>query len=152
MVANRADKAAIKTNSKAAQQQLQTLQKRLKITWLLWLGYRGVLFSILLNIFLSASPNVIGGITWQLLLLLPALLLTPWMLRGSSPYALLLGSMVTLIYLGESGVTLFSIFYSNGVTVWWVYALDTWLILLINVGMFKLLKVLPSMNSSNADT
>ena len=122
------------------------LQSRLRMSWLAWLAYRGIGLPVLLGSLLATQPDVIGGIAWQLLWLIPALIVTPWVIKGKSPYALLMSSMLTLVYLGASGVTLFSRFYDSGSSVMWVYAIDLILILLINVWLFKLLKRLPSMN------
>lgn len=122
------------------------LQSRLRMSWLAWLAYRGIGLPVLLGSLLATQPDVIGGIAWQLLWLIPALIVTPWVIKGKSPYALLMSSMLTLVYLGASGVTLFSRFYDSGSSVMWVYAIDLILILFINVWLFKLLKRLPSMN------
>lgn len=127
------------------------LQSRLRMSWLAWLIYRGIGLPVLLGLLLATQPDVIGGIAWQLLWLIPALIVTPWVIKGRSPYALLMSSMLTLVYLGASGVTLFSRFYDSGSSVMWVYAIDLILILLINVWLFKLLKRLPSMNDKFKD-
>ena len=122
------------------------LQSRLRKGWLAWLLYRSLGLPILLGILLTTKPDIAGGIAWQLLWLIPALVVTPWMLKAKSAYALLLTSMLTLVYLGASGVTFFSRFYDSGLNVVWVYLIDLLLILIINVWLFKLLKRLPSMN------
>lgn len=127
------------------------LQSKLRMSWITWLVYRGIGLPVLLGLLLATQPDVIGGIAWQLLWLIPALIVTPWVIKGKSPYALLMSSMLTLVYLGASGVTLFSRFYDSGSSVMWVYAIDLILILLINVWLFKLLKRLPSMNDKFKD-
>lgn len=127
------------------------LQSRLRMIWLAWLIYRGIGLPVLLGLLLATQPDVIGGIAWQLLWLIPALIVTPWVIKGKLPYALLMSSMLTLVYLGASGVTLFSRFYDSGSSAMWVYAIDLILILLINVWLFKLLKRLPSMNDKFKD-
>ena len=83
---------------------------------------------------------------WQSLWLVPAFILTPWILRGRSPYALLVGSMFTLIYLGASGVVLFTRVYGSSWAEIGVYGLDFVLLFLVNLWLFVLLKRLPSMN------
>ncbi|WP_019672924.1 hypothetical protein [Psychrobacter lutiphocae] len=122
------------------------MQSKLRLGWLLWLCYRGFGLPILLSLFLPTAPDVVGGVAWHLLWLIPALVVSPWMLMGRSAYALLISSMLTLVYLGASGVTLFARLYDSGISVLWVYLLDTALLLLTNVWLFKLLKRLPSMN------
>lgn len=122
------------------------LQSKLRLLWLSWLFYRGFILPTLLGLLLTTQPDIAGGIAWQLMWLIPALIVTPWMIKGRSAYALLMSSMLTLVYLGASGVTLFSRFYDSGISAVWVYIVDLLLILAINVDLFKLLKRLPSMN------
>ncbi|WP_201617872.1 hypothetical protein [Psychrobacter urativorans] len=123
------------------------MQQRLMLTWLAWLVYRLLGLPILISIFNPMNPDIIGGIVWQALWLVPAFILTPWMLRGRSPYALLVGSMLTLVYLGASGVVLFTRVYGSSWAEISVYLLDFVLLLLINTWLFLLLKRLPSMNN-----
>ena len=101
----------------------------------------------MISVFNPISPDIIGGIAWQALWLIPALILTPVMLRGRSPYLLLVGSMLTLVYLGASGVVLFTRIYGSSVVEIIVYLLDFVLLFLINIWLFLLLKRLPSMNN-----
>lgn len=123
------------------------MRQRLMLTWLVWLIYRLLGLPILISIFNASHPDIIGGIAWQALWLVPAFILTPWMLRGRSPYALLVGSMFTLVYLGASGVVLFTRAYGSSWAELAVYLLDFVLLFLINTWLFMLLKRLPSMNN-----
>jgi len=123
------------------------IAQRLKVTWLIWLVYRLLGLPIFISIFNPSSPDIVGGIAWQALWLLPALILTPWILRGRSPYALLISSMFTLVYLGASGVVLFTRIYGSSWAEIAVYLADFLLLLAINVWLFILLKRLPSMNN-----
>ncbi|KAF0568308.1 hypothetical protein FQV37_1173 [Psychrobacter nivimaris] len=123
------------------------IAQRLKVTWLIWLVYRLLGLPIFISIFNPSSPDIIGGIAWQALWLVPALILTPWILRGRSPYALLISSMFTLVYLGASGVVLFTRIYGSSWAEIAVYLADFLLLLAINVWLFILLKRLPSMNN-----
>jgi len=123
------------------------IAQRLKITWLIWLVYRLLGLPIFISIFNPSSPDIVGGIAWQALWLVPALILMPWVLRGRSPYALLIGSMFTLVYLGASGVVLFTRIYGSSWAEIAVYLTDFLLLLAINVWLFILLKRLPSMNN-----
>ena len=118
----------------------------LRTLWLTWLVYRLLGLPILVNTINASHPDIIGGMVWQGLWLLPAFILTPWMWRARSPYALLLGSMLTLIYLGASGVVLFIRVYGSDMAELAIYIVDFVLLLLINGGLFVLLKRLPSMN------
>ncbi|MBA6243676.1 MULTISPECIES: hypothetical protein [unclassified Psychrobacter] len=123
------------------------IAQRLKVTWLIWLVYRLLGLPIFISIFNPSSPDIVGGIAWQALWLVPALILTPWILRGRSPYALLISSMFTLVYLGASGVVLFTRIYGSSWAEIAVYLMDFLLLLAINVWLFILLKRLPSMNN-----
>ena len=123
------------------------IAKRLMVTWLIWLIYRLIGLPVFINIFNPSSPDIIGGIAWQALWLVPAFILTPWMLRGRSPYALLISSMFTLVYLGASGVVLFTRIYGSSWAEIAVYLTDFVLLFAINVWLFILLKRLPSMNN-----
>lgn len=125
---------------------IAAIRQRLLVTWLIWLVYRLVGLPAFISIFNPSRPDVIGGIAWQALWLVPAFVLTPWMVRGRSPYALLIGSMFTLIYLGASGVVLFARAYGSSGAEIAVYLVDFILLLTINVWLFVLLKRLPSMN------
>lgn len=126
---------------------IEPIRQRLLVTWLVWLVYRLLGLPILINIFNPSSPDVIGGIAWQALWLVPAFVLTPWILRGRSPYALLISSMFTLVYLGASGVVLFTRAYGSSWAEITLYSIDFILLLAINVWLFILLKRLPSMNN-----
>lgn len=126
---------------------IEPIRQRLLVTWLVWLVYRLLGLPILINIFNPSSPDVIGGIAWQALWLVPAFVLTPWILRGRSPYALLISSMFTLVYLGASGVVLFTRAYGSSWAEITLYSIDFILLLAVNVWLFILLKRLPSMNN-----
>ncbi|MGP4953178.1 hypothetical protein ACTXGO_13500, partial [Psychrobacter sp. T6-1] len=71
----------------------------------------------------------------------------PFILKGRSPYMLLIGSMLTLVYLGASGVVLFTRIYGSSWAEIVVYLIDFVLLFLINTWLFLLLKRLPSMNN-----
>jgi len=135
------------TNPLKTVKPIAPIAQRLKVTWLIWLVYRLLGLPIFISIFNPSSPDIVGGIAWQALWLLPALILTPWILRGRSPYALLISSMFTLVYLGASGVVLFTRIYGSSWAEIAVYSTDFLLLLAINVWLFILLKRLPSMNN-----
>ena len=123
------------------------VRQRLMVTWLVWLIFRLLALPVLINIFNPSRPDIIGGIAWQALWLVPAFVLTPSMLRGRSPYALLIDSMFTLVYLGASGVVLLTRAYGSSWAEIAVYCIDFVLLFAINVWLFILLKRLPSMNN-----
>ena len=142
MAKNRSD-----SKSPKAIKPIAPIAKRLMVTWLIWLVYRLLGLPIFISIFNPSSPDIIGGIAWQALWLVPAFILTPWILRGRSPYALLISSMFTLVYLGASGVVLFTRIYGSSWAEIAVYLIDFVWLLAINVWLFILLKRLPSMNN-----
>ena len=142
-----AEKTAQATNAVKAQKPITPIRQRLMVTWLVWLVFRLLALPILISIFNPSNPDIIGGIAWQALWLVPAFVLTPSVLRGRSPYALLIGSMFTLVYLGASGVVLFTRIYGSSWAEIVVYLLDFILLFAINVWLFILLKRLPSMNN-----
>ncbi|MED6317637.1 hypothetical protein [Psychrobacter pacificensis] len=137
------------SNSKSPKvtKPIAPIAQRLMMTWLIWLVYRLLGLPILINVFNASRPDIVGGIAWQALWLLPAFILTPWIVRGRSPYALLVGSMFTLVYLGASGVVLFTRAYGSSWAEIAVYLIDFVLLFAINVWLFILLKRLPSMNN-----
>ena len=130
-----------------ASKRITPIRQRLIVTWLLWLSFRLLALPILISVFNPSRPDIIGGIAWQTLWLLPAFILTPSILRGRSPYALLIDSMFTLVYLGASGVILFTRAYGSSWAEIAIYFIDFALLLAINVWLFVLLKRLPSMNN-----
>ena len=123
------------------------IRQRLMVTWLVWLIFRLLALPILINVLNVSSPDIVGGIAWQALWLVPAFILTPSILRGRSPYALLIDSMFILVYLGASGVVLFTRAYGSSWAEIGVYLIDFLLLLGINIWLFILLKRLPSMNN-----
>lgn len=122
------------------------MQQRLLRTWLVWIAYRLLVLPVLISVLNPINPDIIGGIAWHGLWLIPAFIITPSILRGRSPYMLLVSSMLTLVYLGASGVVLFTRVYGSSWTEILVYGLDFALLLAINIWLFILLKRLPSMN------
>ena len=130
-----------------ASKPITPIRQRLIVTWLLWLSFRLLALPILISVFNPSRPDIIGGIAWQALWLVPAFVLTPSILRGRSPYALLIDSMFTLVYLGASGVILFTRAYGSSWVEITIYFIDFALLLTINVWLFVLLKRLPSMNN-----
>ena len=138
---------ATKSSNVTASKPTAPMRQRLIITWLIWLVYRLIALPLLINILNPASPDIIGGIAWYGLWLIPAFIITPSIWRGRSPYALLVDSMLILVYLGASGVILFTRVYGSSWAEIVVYLIDFILLLMTNVWLFLLLKRLPSMNN-----
>lgn len=138
---------ATKSSNVTASKPIAPMRQRLILTWLIWLVYRLIALPLLINILNPASPDVIGGIAWYGLWLIPAFIITPSIWRGRSPYALLVDSMLILVYLGASGVILFTRVYGSSWAEIVVYVIDFILLLMTNIWLFLLLKRLPSMNN-----
>ena len=138
---------ATKSSNVTASKPTAPMRQRLIITWLIWLVYRLIALPLLINILNPASPDIIGGIAWYGLWLIPAFIITPSIWRGRSPYALLVDSMLILVYLGASGVILFTRVYGSSWAEIVVYLIDFILLLMTNIWLFLLLKRLPSMNN-----
>ena len=152
VTANPSVTSATTTTKKSAKvvkpsKPIAPMHRRLVMTWLLWLVYRLMAMPILISVINPISPDIVGGIVWYGLWLIPAVILTPAILKGRSPYVLLVGSMLTLVYLGASGVTLFIRVYGSSWLEILVYGFDFALLLMINTWLFLLLKRLPSMNN-----
>lgn len=145
---NRSNIAANKktTKPKKAPKPIAPIQKRLLITWLAWMIYRLLALPVLVSLFNPTTPDLIGGIVWHGLWLIPAFIITAAIWQGRSPYMLLVSSMLTLVYLGASGVVLFTRVYGSSWTEIIIYLIDFGLLLAINTWLFILLKRLPSMN------
>lgn len=127
------------------------VQKALRYTWLLWLITAALIYPV--AVWLSTGASLWAGVGVQLLGLIPALLCTPSIWRGNSPYALMWVSMVALVYLGVASVmALIRIYEAAPVAVWMVKCIEAVLLLLINCQLFVLLKRLPAMHKQNAQS
>lgn len=122
------------------------IHQRLKIAWWGWLVFRLVGIAVSSHLLLASQPNIIGGIAWQGLWLIPAIICTPFIVKGKSPYALVMISMITLIYLGGSGMVMLKHGYGQVWGLMSVWLVDFILLGLINYWLFVLLKRLPKMN------
>lgn len=122
------------------------IHQKLKIVWWLWLAFRLFGVALLANQLTVNHRAILGGIVWQGLWLLPALLATPYIVKGKSPYALLLIIMLTFIYLGGSGMTVLKFGFGQAWGLMAVWLVDFGLLSAINVWLFILLKRLPKMN------
>lgn len=142
----RATQISTTDDVKNASKPIAPIHQRLLVTWLLWLVYRLLGLPIGISLLNVNSPDIIAGIVWYGLWLIPAFILTPVVWRGRSPYLLLVGSMLTLVYLGASGVVLLDRAYGSSRAELMVYLFDFVLLLVINIWLFILLKRLPSMN------
>ncbi len=127
------------------------MHQALKPTWAVWLLIAAILYPLAVSV--STGASLWAGVAVQLLGLIPALLCTPFIWRGNSPYALIWVSMVALVYLGAAGVmALLRIYEAAPVAVSVVQCIEAVLLLLINCQLFLLLKRLPAMHKQNAQS
>ncbi len=121
------------------------IAKQLRMVWLIWLIWAGVLYPLVLGF--SADIAVWSGIMIKIIVLLPALLATPAILKANSPYALMWISMLALVYLGAQALWLLVRVYEQAVPiVSFMLTAEVLLLLIINVLLFMLLKRLPAMH------
>lgn len=122
------------------------IHQRLKSVWWLWLAFRWFGVPILANQLAVNHPAIVGGMLWHGLWLIPAFIATPYILKGKSPYALLLIIMLTFIYLGGSGMAVVKYGFGQAWGLMAVWLVDFALLGAINAWLFILLKRLPKMN------
>lgn len=121
------------------------IHQRLKMAWWAWLIFR-LVGVVIFTSMLENKPNIVGGIAWQGLWLIPAFIATSYIVKGKSPYALLLLSIITFMYLGGSGMVALKYGYGKIWGLMGVWLVDFVLLGLINYWLFILLKRLPKMN------
>lgn len=122
------------------------IHQRLKAVWWLWLIFRLIGVATLAHFLAAKHPSIIGGMAWHGLWLIPAFIATPYILKGKSPYPLLIISMLTFIYLGASGMAALKYGFGQAWALMAVWLVDFVLVALINGWLFILLKRLPKMN------
>lgn len=134
--------------SDRAPKPVYPIHQKLTIVWSAWLVFRlvGIALASLLVQTHSTIIAGIAGMTWQALWLIPAFIATPYIIKGKSPYALLLISMLTLVYLGGSGMTAMKYGFGDQPALMMAWLIDFVLLALINSWLFVLLKRLPKMN------
>ncbi|MFW2177106.1 MULTISPECIES: hypothetical protein [unclassified Moraxella] len=136
----------MRKSNNSAPKPVYPIHQRLKIVWWAWLIFRLLFVVILTYALTTTKPAIVGGIAWQGLWLIPAFIATPFIVKGKSPYALLLISMITFIYLGGSGMVALKHGFSQVWGLMAVWLVDFGLLALINYWLFILLKRLPKMN------
>lgn len=122
-----------------------TVHRPLCVAWGLWLLYR--LLGVTAMTVSLTGADVLPSLWWQVLVVLPALGLTPAIIKGKSPYPLIIASLVGLIYLATAGVFLLIHLYENAPMMTIVGAVaETVLLLVINITLMMLIKRLPPMH------
>lgn len=133
------------TKPTKAPKPIAPIHAKLRLMWGLWLFYRLVVYVGLMG--LSTQANVLYGVLWQIVVLLPAFAFTPAIMQAKNAYRLIVASMVMLIYLASVGVFFVVRLYENAPT--WVavgLGFETVLLVLINVLLMVLIKRLPPMH------
>lgn len=131
-----------------AQKPIQPIHQRLKLCWWLWVVLAIIIYP--LSIMMLTDANVVNGVVVQILAMLPALLFTPAIMRGNSPYVLIFASIVTLVYLGVAGVLALIRYYEGvGAGIWAMRLVEFIVLLFINYYLFILLKRLPPMHKQS---
>ncbi len=125
---------------------IRPIQQRLRSVWGIWLVYRLLALAVLAHILVNPNLDILAGIAWQGLWLVPAMISTPYIFRAKSPYALLVIDIIMLIYLGGSGMMVLIHAFEKNIAMMGVWAVDLVLLGLINYWLFVLLKRLPKMN------
>lgn len=132
-------------------QMILIYQSRLKASWMAWLLV--VLLIYPLVVFMATQANFWAGVGVQLLGLMPALLFTPSIWRAKSAYGLILASIVTLVYLGFTGVKFVLRAYEQVPSaIIAVLGVEFLCLLAVNVLLFMLLKKMPAMHKQNKKT
>lgn len=84
---------------------------RVLMAWVAWLIYK--LIGYPLMIAFVANKGFWYGVLWQVLVLLPALVMTPIVVKGQFVYGLMAVSLVSLLYLATAGVYLAMYWYAD---------------------------------------
>lgn len=150
-----------KPTSDKAPKPIMLIQSALRRAWVVWLLYCLVIYPVLASLAFGSTGRVnlgmnggvgtgmVFGVIWQLVKLIPALLLTPTIKRADAPYGLIVASLVMLIYLGFVGVYWFiHVFEHSPVYISVGFGFETLLLLIINVLLFVLLRRLPPMHKN----
>lgn len=125
------------------------LIKWLKISWLSWLVLMIVIYPLMIAALTQLSFGL-GLLTRAMIFIVPVIC-TPFIWRANSPYALIVISLITLVFLGISAVRLFF----DGLqglpfAVLAISAIELILLFVINISLFLLLKRLPAMHKNRS--
>ncbi|MDO4442135.1 MAG: hypothetical protein Q4B81_08110 [Moraxella sp.] len=130
---------------KKAPKPIKPAHTKLVIFWWAWLAFAIIIYPVLIAV--GTGTSFVSGILMQVLLLLPALLFSPYIVRGNSPYALIMASLVLLLYLGVSGVLVLIRYYeATPAAVWGGRLVEFVLIGGALYYLFVLLRRLPPMH------
>lgn len=98
------------------------------------------------------KTDVMSVLAWQVMVMLPAQLLIPVIIKGRSAYGLIVASLVVLIYLAYAGVVLFGHWYQKAPAITILGAgVELMLLLVINWLLFVIIKRLPPMHKQQRE-
>ncbi|MDO4250958.1 MAG: hypothetical protein Q4C68_05560 [Moraxella sp.] len=122
--------------------------QRLRWTWYAWLGFLLVIMPIVMKMGVSqAKTSVAALFVWQALKAMPALIATPYIHRANNAYALIVISLMMMVYLGVSASQWLIHWYESAPMALIVgYGIESSLLLLLMVWLFILLKKMPAMH------
>ncbi len=87
-----------------------------------------------------------GFVFWQILALLPALIALPFILKGKSAYALIVISLMMMVYWGVSASFLLIAWYEKApMLLIGAYGVETVLLAVVFFALFVFLRKMPAM-------
>lgn len=127
---------------------LSAYQKKLKLSYALWFGFR--LFFMPIVMAKATLVSSYGAfLLWQGLMLLPALLFVPTIRQANHPFRLIVLSFLMMIYAGVATSQWLIAWYENkGGLLVWTYAFESVLLLGVLGLLFVVLKKLPPMHKT----
>lgn len=121
----------------------------LKKAWLFWLVARVLIYPVSVILMTSATwSSLANGVGLSLFMMLPALVATYWVLSAKSAYALIVISLMSLVYLAVAAGMMAVRWYESANLLWVFFGLETALLLVINAALFILLRRLPPMHKA----
>lgn len=120
---------------------------RLKIAWIAWLVLRLALLPLVMM--WVSNVAMLGAILWQMMVMLPALIATPFVLKSKDSYALIVISLVIMVYWAVAASFWLIYVYERAMT-WMViiYALETLLLTVVFACLLMGLKKMPAMHKN----
>lgn len=124
----------------------RSYHRTLQWAWGLWLGFRLMLMTAVATAMVP-SATLIGAFLWQLLVVAPLLFCTPFIVRAKNAYALIVISLLIMVYwAATASFLLIKIYEKAPVLVTLAYGAETVVISLVFVLLFMLTKKLPAMH------
>lgn len=124
----------------------RSYHRTLQWAWGLWLGFRLVLMTVVATVVVPTA-TLVGAFFWQLLVVAPLLFCTPFIVRAKNAYALIVISLLVMVYWGAAASFLLIKMYEKApVLVIIAYGAETMVIGVVFVLLFMLTKKLPAMH------